>query len=217
MPSGERRFIVDGPIELSSTPRCVEDCAAAASRQRSRTATRARVVRVAAWILGAVGCGAVVVKAATAIALTVAVTGCVVFALLAFRAAVGPRRLNEIASWIALAVSIAGLVFSVATAREGHERPRPVCLVRLVELAEPNPPSEAAANAAVVLIKRGCLEWDSLSRIASAELSPAHFGWRGVCGRCVSNLDELAVSDALGRFPADRCMKTATGRAAADC
>jgi hypothetical protein len=177
MPSEARRSIVDWPIKLSSTPRCVEDCSAIASRQRlprGRAATRARVVRVAAWILGAVCCGAVVAQAATAIALTVAVTGCVVFALLAFRAAVGPRRLNEIASWIALAASIAGLVFSVATAGDGHGRRRPVCLVRLVEVAEPKPPSEAAANAGVVLIKRGCLEWvafaDSLRR------SPAHFG-----------------------------------------
>jgi hypothetical protein len=101
-----------------------------------RAPTRCKRAAILGLAVLAIGSGAFAGLAATPIAVTVAVTVCVISALLSVRFALGVKLTNELASWIALAASIAGLVFAVATTGDDHGRPHRVCLIRLVEVAE---------------------------------------------------------------------------------
>jgi hypothetical protein len=98
-----------------------------ANPRSAGVAHRPRARRKRAAILGlaltAIGSGAFAALAATPIAVTVAITVCVISALLSVRPAVGATRANELASWVALAASIAGLAFTVAVTHTGRHEP----------------------------------------------------------------------------------------------
>jgi hypothetical protein len=82
-----------------------------------------------ALALIAIGSGGFAGLAATAVAVTVAATVCVISALLSVRLAFGPKLTSEPASWIALAASIAGLVFTATVANMGRHEPVRRCRV----------------------------------------------------------------------------------------
>jgi len=106
-----------------------------AKRRSGRTPRRTSVpgknVRIAALALIAAFAGGYAGLAATAVAVTVAVTICAVSALLGARFVLGAARTNELASWIALAASIAGLAFAVAVVTMVRHEPVSACQAQL--------------------------------------------------------------------------------------
>lgn len=96
-----------------------------------RTSAPGKNVRIAALALIAAFAAGYAGLAATAVAVTVAVTICAVSLLLCARLALGAARTNELVSWIALAASIAGLAFAVTVATMGRHEPVPACRAQL--------------------------------------------------------------------------------------
>lgn len=85
-------------------------------------ATGGKKLRIAAFVLLALCSGGLVSLSASPAAVTAAVTVCAVSALLGVRQVAGRKLTDEIASWVALAASIAGLAFAVDVANTGpHE------------------------------------------------------------------------------------------------
>lgn len=109
------------------------------SARTLRQSSAQRNVRIAALVLIAAFAGGYASFAATPVAVTVAVTICSVSALLGARLALGAARTNELASWIALVTSIAGLAFAVTVATMGRHEPVSACWAQL-------PTAESIAN-----------------------------------------------------------------------
>jgi len=120
-------------------------------RTPHRTSAPGKNIRIAALALIAVFVGGYAGLAATAVAVTVAVTICVVSALLGARLALGAARTNELASWIALAASIAGLAFAVTVTTMGHHELVPACRA---QLPMGHGPSRSQTSSATVLQSR---------------------------------------------------------------
>jgi hypothetical protein len=116
----------------SANDRAHDGCATNSAPRAARAqTTRGRSARIAAFGFLAVCSGGLASLAASPAALTVAVTVCVISVLLGVRQAAGPNVTNELASWIALAASIAGLAYAVSIANTRHHQPILACPVHL--------------------------------------------------------------------------------------
>jgi hypothetical protein len=99
--------------------------AGVAHRARTRC-KRAAILGLAVLAVLAIGSGAFAGLAATPIAVTVAITLSVVSGLLSVRLILGSKLTNELASWIALAASVAGLAFAITGPKTGQYEQRPL-------------------------------------------------------------------------------------------
>lgn len=100
-------------------------------RTSRRTRAPGKKVQIAGLALIAAFASGYAGLAATAVAVTVAVTICTVSALLGARLTLGAARTNELVSWIALAASIAGLAFAVTVTPMAPHEPVPACQTQL--------------------------------------------------------------------------------------